>query len=84
MPQENVLEGLYNKKLQGSEKLQTVLAIYIQEVNRDQVTPSYQRLRTLVRRHVDQMIRTRNFKTRNGRIETGSIGQESKSGKSQR
>ena len=33
--------------------------------------PSYQRLKIVVRRHVDQMIRTRNFRARNERIETG-------------
>ena len=33
--------------------------------------PSYQRLKTMVRRHIDQIIRTRIFRARNGRIETG-------------
>ena len=28
LPQENVLEGLYKMKLQGSHQLQTVLALY--------------------------------------------------------
>ena len=32
-----------------------------------------QRLRSVVRRHIDQNIRTRNFKARNERIETGSL-----------
>ena len=41
MPPENVFEGLYKKKLQVSEQLQTVLAMYSQELNRDQVIPSY-------------------------------------------
>ena len=35
--------------------------------------PSYQRLKTMVRRHIDQMIRTRNFKAQNERIETGVL-----------
>ena len=33
--------------------------------------PSYQRLKTMIRRHVDQMTRTRNFRARNERIEAG-------------
>ena len=43
-----------------------------QELNRDKGTPSYQRLRTMVRQHIDQT-RTRNFKARNERIETGVL-----------
>ena len=42
-----------------------------QELNGDKVTPSYQRLRTMVRQRVDQTIRTRTFKARNERFETG-------------
>ena len=33
MPPENVLEGLYKNKLQGSEQLQTVFAMYKLEVD---------------------------------------------------
>ena len=51
-------------KLQGSDQLQTVLALYDQELNRDKVAPSYQQLRTMVRQHVDQTIRTRNSRAR--------------------
>ena len=64
MPQENVFEGLYKMKLQGSAQHQTALAVYDQGMNRDRVLQSYQRLRTLVR-HIDQMIRMRNFEARN-------------------
>ena len=34
LPHENILEGLYKMKLQGSFQLQTVLALYICELNR--------------------------------------------------
>ena len=72
-PLENVLESLYKMKFEGSEQLQTELALYNQELNRDEVTPSYQRMRTMARQHVDQMIRTRNFKAWNERFETGAL-----------
>ena len=49
-------------------QLQT-FAMYKQELNRDQVTPSDQRLRTVVRQHVDPGPAT--SKARNERIETG-------------
>ena len=45
--------------------------------------PSYQRLKTMVTRHIDQMIGTRNFKARNERIDTGVLVKSQK-GKSQR
>ena len=60
-------------RLQGYEQLQTALALYNQEKNRDTATPSCQRLRTMVRQHVGQMIGTRNFKARDERFETGAL-----------
>ena len=73
MHPENVLESLYRNRLQGSEQLQTVFSTCNQELSRDCVAPSYQTLGSMVRQHVDQTIRTRNFKTWNGRIETGEL-----------
>ena len=60
-------------RLQGSDQLQTVLALHNQELNRDEVTPSYQILRTMVRQRVDQTIRTRYLKAWNERFETGAL-----------
>ena len=73
MPLENVFTGLYEMKIRGSFQLQTVLGMYDHEMDRERATPSYERLKTMVRRHIDQMIRTRNFKPRNERIETGVL-----------
>ena len=50
-----------------------MLAMYDQEMDRERAMPSYQRLKTMVRRQKDHMIRTRNFKARNERIETGVL-----------
>ena len=47
--------------------------LYEQEIDRDRAVPIYQRYRTMVRRHIDQMVRTRNNKARNERIETGVL-----------
>ena len=68
-------------RIRESDQLRTVLAVYEQEVNQDRSKPSYQKLKTMVRRHVDQMIRTRSFKVRNGRIGAGSIGEDSEKGR---
>ena len=37
-----------------------------QEITQDQSRPSYQKLKTMVKRQIDQRIRTRNFQARNG------------------
>ena len=73
MPPENVPEGLYKDKLQVYEQPRTVFAMYNKELNRDQVAPSVQKLRNMVRQHFDQTMRTRNFKAQNERIETGVL-----------
>ena len=44
-----------------------------EEINQDRSKPSYQKLNTMVKRRMDQMIRTRNFQARNERIETGVL-----------
>ena len=69
MPPENVQEN-YKNKLQGSEQLQSVSASFYKELNRDQVSPSDQILKKMVRQHLGETIRTRNFKAQNERIET--------------
>ena len=58
VPKENVLESLYKRKIQ------TVLAMYEEEIHRDRAMPSYRRLKTMVRRHIDQLIKTRNHRAR--------------------
>ena len=71
VPKQNVLESVYKMKIRESVQVQTVLAIHDQEIDRDRAMTSYQRLKTMVRRHIDQMIRTRNFRARHERIERG-------------
>ena len=56
-----VLEGLYKSKIRESVQLLTVLTMYDQEIDRHLVLPSYQRLKTMVRRCMDPKIRARNF-----------------------
>ena len=76
-------------RLQGSEQLQTVFAMYNQELSRDRVAPRYQKLRKMVRQHIGQTTRTRNFKAQNERLETrvlvksqeGETSVEKKSGR---
>ena len=73
MPSDVILEGLYQSKLQNSVQLRNVMALYDQEVARDNGTPNYKQLKTPVKRHNDQMLRNRNFRVRNDVVERGPV-----------
>ena len=78
IPTEMVLEGFFKSKLQDSVQFQTVLATYEQENVRNNEPPSYSRLKTIVRRHIDQTMRTRNFRARNEMVERGAVTKSQK------
>ena len=67
-----ILKGLYKSKLQDSVQFQIVLAVYEQENirNSGQLNCST-RVKTALRRPIDQVMRTRNFRARNEVLETG-------------
>ena len=71
VPNGKILESLCQMRNRESDQRKTVLAMYEQEINQDPSKPSYQKLKTMVKRHRHQKIRTRNFQARNERIETG-------------
>ena len=64
MPSDVIMEGLYKSKLQDPAQLQTVLALYDKETARNSGKPNCSQLKTAVKLHVDQMMRTRNFRVR--------------------
>ena len=68
-----ILEGLYKSKKHDFLQIQTVLAMHDQENIRNNGQPSYSRLKAAVRRHIDQMMRTRNFRVRIDVVERGSV-----------
>ena len=78
MPSDVILEGLYKSKLQDSVQLQTVLALYDQETVRNNGQTSYLWLKTSVKLHIDQMMRTRNFRVRNEVVERGPVTKSQK------
>ena len=49
-----ILESLYKIRTRESDQLKTVLATYEQEINQKLSKPSYQKLKTMVKRHIDQ------------------------------
>ena len=75
------LEGLYKLKLQDSVQLETTLAMYEQEIIRINEQPNCSKLKIAVRRHVDQQMRTRNFRARNEIFERGAATKTPKKGR---
>ena len=68
-----ILKGLYKSKLQNSAQLRIMMALYDQDVARNNGTPNYQQLKTAVKLHYDQMMRTRNFRAGSDVVERGSV-----------
>ena len=70
IPSDEILESLYKLRIWESEKLKTVLALYNMEVHQKQAGPDYHRLKTMVKRSIEQNLRMKNFEARNGNYET--------------
>ena len=66
IPPDDILEGLYKLRIRGSEKLKTVLELYDLEIHQKKLGPDYHRLKTMVKRSIEQDIRNKNFGARNG------------------
>ena len=81
MPSDPILVGLYKSKLQNSAQLRTVMALYDQELGRNNGTPNYQQLNIAVKLYIDQMMRDRNFKAQNDVVETVSVTKSQKGNK---
>ena len=60
-----------------SEKLKTVLELYDLETHQKKLGPDDHRLKTMVKRSIEQEIRSKNFGNRNGNYERNARGQES-------
>ena len=80
-PSDPFLEGLHKSTVQQSVQLRTVMAMYDQEVARNNGTPNCQQLKTAVKLHIDQMMRNRNFRARNDVVERGSVSKSQKGNK---
>ena len=72
IPHDDILEGLYTLRIE-SEKLKTVLELYDLETHQKKLEPDYHRLKTMVKRSIEQEIRNKNFGSRNGTIEKNAV-----------
>ena len=70
---DDILEGLYKIRIRESEKLKTVLELYDLETHQKKLGPDYHRLKTMVKRSIEQEIRNKNFGIRNGNFEKNAV-----------
>ena len=63
IPPDDILEGLYKLRIRESEKLKTVLELYNMEILQKKAGSDYQRLKTMVKRSIEQNLRVKNFRS---------------------
>ena len=73
IPSDDILESLYKLRIRESEKLKTVLELYNMEIHQKKSKPDYHRLKTMVKRNIEQDLRMNNFEARNGNYETSAV-----------
>ena len=73
IPPDDILEGLYTLRIRESEKLKAVLELYDLEIHQKKAGPDYHRLKTMVKRSIEQNLRIKNFEARNGNYETNAV-----------
>ena len=73
IPSDDILESLYKLRIRESDQLKTVLELYDMEIHQKISMPNYQKMKTMVKRSLDQKLRLRNFDARHGRIETRAV-----------
>ena len=73
IPSDDILEGLYKQRIRESEKLKTVLELYDLEIHQKKAGPDYHRLKTMVKRSIEQNLRIKNFEAINGNYERNAV-----------
>ena len=57
IPSDDILEGVYKLRIRESEKLKTALELYDLEIHQKKARPDYHRLKTMVKRSIEQNLR---------------------------
>ena len=66
-------EFLYKFRIRESEKLKTVLELYDLEIHQKKLGPDYHRLNAMVKRSIENNLRNKNFRARNGNCERNAV-----------
>ena len=72
-PYDVILEGLYKLRIRESEQLKTVLELSDLETHQKKLGPDDHRLKTMVKRSIEQEIRNKNFGVRSGNFEKNVV-----------
>ena len=64
---------MYKLRKRESEKLKTVLELYNMEIHQKKAGPDHNRLKTMVKRSIEQNLRIKNFEARNGNYERNAV-----------
>ena len=78
IPPDDIVEGLYKLRIRESEKLKTVLEWYDLETHQKKLWPDYHRLKTMVKRSIEQDIQIKNFWRQKWKFWEKRRGQESR------
>ena len=73
IPPDDILESLQKFRIRESSKLKTVSELYDLEMHQKKLGPDYHRLKTMVKRSIEQDIRNKNFGARNGKYERNAL-----------
>ena len=73
IPSDDILEGLCKLRIRESEKRETVLVLYDLEIHQKKAGLDKHRLKTMVKRSIEQNLRVKNFEARNGNYETSAV-----------
>ena len=73
IPSDDILEGLHKLRIRESEKLKTVLELDDLETHQKKFEPDHHRLKTMVKRSIEQNLRIKNFEARNGNYERNVV-----------
>ena len=73
IPSDEILESLYTLRIRESDQLKTVLELHDMEIHQKISVPNFQKLKTMVKRSIDQKLRLRNFDARHGRFVSGAV-----------
>ena len=73
IPSDDILESLYKLRIRESAQLKTVFELSDMEIHQKISVPNNQKLKTMVKRSIDQKLRLRNFDARQGRIQPGAV-----------
>ena len=72
-PPDDILESLCKLRIRWSVQLKTALELYNMEIHQKISVPNYQKLRSMVKRRIDQKLRFRIFDARHGKIKSQAV-----------